>query len=408
LLAAVAMQLVPIGTETLRWLSPGADAAARALDVAYSLGVRDSHSLSIEPGLTLRALLFLALCIVWVPVCEAVLRRQGSSSRALARNLAVLGTVIAIIGLAQKATFNGKLLWFWTPQFHASNGFGPFVNRNHFAGWMLLVLAITVGLLFGRLHRVAPARGLPWRERILWLGSPAATPLLLMGAAALVMACALVWTMSRSGIAAAAVAMGILLVAGMRRAPAGLQRWAIAGFLLCTVSGVAAWRGTDTLVGWYGRTATLEWRLQLWRDTIPALGQFWVTGSGLNTYRTLMLTQPRKDLTSHPNAAHNDYLQLAVEGGVLVTVPALLVLIGTSRRIVRALRAPQDDAAWWIRMGAVAGIAGMAVQEISEFSLQIPGVALLFATALAIAVHDPAPAQSKRHARPREPAAAAA
>ena len=60
---------------------------------------------------------------------------------------------------------------------------------------------------------------------------------------------------------------------------------------------------------------------------MPALEQFWLTGSGLNTYRTVMLVQPRTDLTVQPREAHNDYLQLAVEGGVLVTIPALMLLL---------------------------------------------------------------------------------
>jgi O-antigen ligase len=89
-----------------------------------------------------------------------------------------------------------------------------------------------------------------------------------------------------------------------------------------------------------------------------------------------------------PRQAHNDYLQLAVEGGLLLTIPALLLIAAVGRAIVRALRVPQDERTWWIRMGAVAGIIGIAVQEISEFSLQIPAVSLLFVTCVAIAIHE--------------------
>ena len=408
-LAAIAIQLVPLSAGALERLSPEADRIARSLDVAYGIGVRETHALSIEPSSTLRALVALALCMIWVPACASVLSRHPAALRTLARNVAIAGTIIAVIGLAQKATFNGKLLWFWTPNYYATNSFGPFVNRNHFAGWMLLALTISMGYLFGRIGRSAPPRGTPWRDRVLWLGSPAATPLLFAAAAALVMACALLWTMSRSGIAAAAVALAVLVGVAVHRTRGGLQRWALAACLLCTISGVVAWRGADTLVGWYGRTGTLEWRIQLWKDTVPALEQFYVTGSGLNTYRTLMLELPHKYRTSHPNTAHNDYLQLALEGGLLVTIPALLLMTLVGRAIVRGLRAEQDQMTWWIRMGAVAGICGMAVQEISEFSLQIPGVALLFATCISIAVHRPAAAQAKRQPRPhRDPQPAAA
>ena len=408
LLAACAVQLVPVGSGVFERISPAGHRVVASLDVAYAVGVDRSHALSIEPAATARTLAFLAIGFVWIPVCATVLRRYPAAPRMLARNVAIVGTIVGLIGLAQKATFNGKLLWFWTPQFFATNSFGPFVNRNHFAGWMLLALATTVGLLFARLGRSGPPRAAAWRDRILWIGSPAAAPILLIAAAALVMACALVWSMSRSGIAAAGVALTIMLIAAVVRARGSVQRWVLAGYLLCVIAGVVSWRGADTLVGWYGRTATLEWRMQLWRDTLPVLNEFWTTGSGLNTYRTLMLVEPRTDLTSHPNAAHNDYLQLAVEGGLLVTVPALLLMGAVSRRILQALRASQDDTTWWIRMGSVAALCGMAVQELTEFSLQIPAVALLFGTCLAMATHDAAPARARRESQPRPDAGRAA
>ena len=396
--AAVVAQLIPVATSFVTTASPAASAFLSAFSVAYANGFVEHRALSIDPAETLRGLGFLVLCIVWVPTCVSVLA-EAHASRALARNVAVVGTIVGIIGLAQHATFNGKLLWFWTPRFFATNGFGPFVNRNHFAGWMLLALALGVGLLFAQVKRSAPRGDTNWRERLLWLGTPAASPVLLLSTGVLVMACSLVWTMSRSGIAAAGACLTIMLVAALCRMKGSVQRWALAGYVVLIVAGVVAWRGADRLVDWYGNTESLRWRLQLWQDTLPAAGAFWVTGSGLNTYGTLMMVQPRTDVTVQPRQAHNDYLQLAVEGGVLLCIPAMLLALTLGRAIVRALKAPQDDGSWWIRMGAVAGICGMAVQEISEFSLQIPAVALLFGTCVAIALHPAPPASGRRAAR---------
>jgi hypothetical protein len=72
-------------------------------------------------------------------------------------------------------------------------------------------------------------------------------------------------------------------------------------------------------------------------------------------------------------------------------VPVVLLIVAVGRRTVRRLLEPQNEMTWWIRMGAAAGMCGMAVQELTEFSLQIPGVALLFATCIALALHEPAP-----------------
>ena len=399
LLVAITAQLIPLGSDLLQHVSPDADRVLRTLDIAYAIGAQQSHPLSIDPGRTALAGAFLLVCAVWVMACASVLNAGASALVVLVRNLTIVATIVAVLGLAQKATFNGKLLWFWTPNFFATNGFGPFVNRNHFAGWMLLALALTIGLLFGLLARAAPAWGNGWRNRVLWLGSPDASPILLTAAAALTMACALLWTMSRSGMAAAGVALALLLVTAVHRAGRGLLRPLLAGSLLFIVASTVAWRGADTLVDWYSNTATLQWRMQLWDDTLPALKHFWLTGSGLNTFSTLMIVHPRTDLTTHPNAAHNDYLQLAIEGGLLVGVPALLLAVAIVRAIVRELRSVQDEMTWWIRMGAVAGMCGMAVQEISEFSLQVPGVSLLFATCLAVAVHRPA-VKARRRTQP--------
>jgi O-antigen ligase len=403
---ACGTQLLSLPNSTLNQIGPGAARFLRAVNVAYASGVVDHHALSIDPPQTIRGLAFLLVGAAWAATCASCARHTPGFARDLSRNLVVLGVGIGTIGLAQKATFNGKLLWFWEPMFYATNGFGPFVNRNHFAGWMLLALALGVGHLCGRFTRDAAATELTWRERVLWIGSPAGTWAILTGMAVFVMACSLVWTMSRSGIAGAGVAVGILIAAAARKARRQALRPALGACVLFGAIAVIAWRGTDTLVDWYANTQTLEWRFVLWNDTLPALKDFWITGSGFNTYGTLMLAYPRTHVWVYPLEAHNDYLQLAVEGGLLLCVPAVLLIGAVARAIVRRLTQPQDEMTWWIRMGATAGICGIAVQESTEFSLQIPGVALLFATCIALAVHEPSPVRSHRvrrtHTAPRE------
>jgi O-antigen ligase len=402
-IVACGAQIVSVPTAALEEISPATARFLRSVDVAYASGLIDRHAVSVDPSRTLRAATFLLFGFAWTWVCASLAGRSGTLTRALIRNIVALGVLVAIIGLAQRATFNGKLLWFWEPMFYSTNAFGPFVNRNHFAGWMLLAVMLGIGYLFGRLSSSSSFAKSEWRDRMLWLGSHDGASLCLTGIAILVMACSLVWTMSRSGIAGTVVAATTMFVVATYRAKRKPLQVALAGYLLVTVVGVVAWRGTDTLFAWYGNTKTLEWRFDLWRDSLPALKDFWITGSGLNTYGTLMLGYPRSDMSSMPREAHNDYLQLAVEGGLLLCVPVFLLIVAVGRKIVQRLMQPQDEMTWWIRMGAVAGICGMAVQELTEFSLQIPGVALLFATCVALAIHEPAPTQSRRRHTSRTP-----
>lgn len=63
-------------------------------------------------------------------------------------------------------------------------------------------------------------------------------------------------------------------------------------------------------------------------------------------------------------------------------------------RSVRARGAPptihrgeRDGSGYWIRVGAVTGLAAIAVQSMADFSLQMPGNAALFAVLCGIALH---------------------
>jgi hypothetical protein len=240
-------------------------------------------------------------------------------------------------------------------------------------------------------------------ERDQWLSSDEASRIVLAATAAAVMLVSILWSMSRSGMDGTALALAILGAAGMYRLGSTAQkRIAVTGLLVLTLFAIG-WRGAGTLAEWYGRTQTFEWRVQLWNDTLPALRDFWLVASGINTYGTVMLVYPQTNAEVHAQQAHNDYLQLAVEGGLLVGIP-VLILVGLFVAVVRRrLAQPQSDMTWWLRMGAVAGICGIAVQSTVEFSLQIPGIAVLFAVLVAIAIHEPADVER----RPRRPVATA-
>jgi O-antigen ligase len=100
-----------------------------------------------------------------------------------------------------------------------------------------------------------------------------------------------------------------------------------------------------------------------------------------------MLFYQQHELAKHFSAAHNDYLQLAAEGGVLLTIPAALCagafILAVRRRFI-------EDASvrtYWLRAGAVTGLTAIALQETVEFSLQMPGNAALFAVMCGIALH---------------------
>ena len=114
-----------------------------------------------------------------------------------------------------------------------------------------------------------------------------------------------------------------------------------------------------------------------------------MVGTGLNTYGVSTLLFQRHDLSRHYEQAHNDFLQLAAEGGLLLMIPAALCL---GLLVVLVRRRFADDVSertYWLRVGAVTGLIAIAFQETVDFSLQMPGNAALFAVLCAIALHQP-------------------
>jgi len=166
-----------------------------------------------------------------------------------------------------------------------------------------------------------------------------------------------------------------------RRAGAGLAALAILA--------VATQVGPVALADRFGtsREAMAD-RLTIWHDTLPVLGDFWFTGTGAGTYRRTMAVYQRSKPGVIFNQAHNHYLQVAAEGGVLVGLPLFLALCALARAIVVSVRADRSEI-YWIRTGAAAGLFGVAVQSVWETGLTIPANAALAAVLAAIAIHVP-------------------
>ena len=133
----------------------------------------------------------------------------------------------------------------------------------------------------------------------------------------------------------------------------------------------------------------LEGRVGIWRDTVSIIRDFPLTGTGLNTYGVSMLGYQTDNPSVRWVEAHNDYLQLVAEGGILLVVPVGIAFFVLVREVRRRFREGGDDAmTYWLRAGAVTGLLALSLQSLVDFSVQMPGNAVLFVTLWAIAIHE--------------------
>jgi hypothetical protein len=103
-----------------------------------------------------------------------------------------------------------------------------------------------------------------------------------------------------------------------------------------------------------------------------------------------MLVYQRTPSLFRINAAHNHYLQVAAEGGLLIGIPAAVALSYFVRES-RAALARDESGMYFLRAGALSGLFGAAVQSVWETGLTTPANAVLAALAAAIVVHRSAP-----------------
>jgi len=382
LVAAILLQLVPLPSAVVARLSPHAQALQQMLSLAPSTNLR---SLTIDVWLTRNALAACAAAILVFFAARETFSRGGV--RVTARVIAYTGLIAAVVGLIQRASAPSLLLWTWRPGDPGAQPYGPFVNRNHFATWLLLAGSLTAGYLVAHVYSHMTER--TGSRRLLLRNLLADGDALLLVGSLAFMALALAGSLSRSALlgTAAALAVGVL-IAGRRERSALAMR--VGGAAVIAVVALAVWANREGLVARLDATLspTETGRPTIWRETAPVIRDFWLSGTGAGTYAQSMLHYQTTMKRVLFNQAHNEYLQLMAEGGLLLSVPAVVALAAWMQIAWRRLQ-QEAHAMRWVRTGAAAGIAGLAVQSIFETGLRMPANAMLFALLAAIVIHEP-------------------
>jgi O-antigen ligase len=202
-------------------------------------------------------------------------------------------------------------------------------------------------------------------------------------------------SLSRSGLIGLGTSLvcAVLLMRRTATAPAGRSRRSAAyfGFLAIVATlGILTEVGPAVIAGRFGASGiALADRLAIWHDTLPVVRDFWLTGTGVGTFQTSMAVYQRSKPEVIFNQAHNHYLQVAAEGGLLVGIPVWLALSAFAKTAWTNIQADRSPI-HFIRAGAAAGLAGVAVQSLWETGLTIPANAALAAVLAAVILHTPA------------------
>jgi hypothetical protein len=398
----VGLQLAPLPEGVLSLLSPGRQ-------TLLGLPARGATAVTVSVDDSLRGATFLLAALLQHLASVAVFAHR-SAIRRFRTGLVWLGGALAFLALVQAGTGTRRIYGFFTPlEWRGAVIFGPFVSHNHFGGYMLMLAPFCLGGLWKAvdvLRASVKAAAFPRTKGRRLLGREG-TQVLYAGLPAVAAVAAIVASLSRGSLVAFFGAMGIAAIVLRRRA------WTLLLLAAASLVLVLGWYGTDRATVRF-RKASLEGRGRViaWKDSLARMRGLWLTGTGFNTYGVALSRVPpfelpagstpwpaelTQSMRSNPRIgyrapeelegiswireAHNDYLQLLVETGVvgaLLGLWALLVVISLGR----------GDP--WI----LAALSGVLLHVFVDFDLQIPAIPLLLVSLVALGSASPRPTMS--------------
>ena len=375
------LHMVPMPPSWVTVLSPE---AARMQSLTDGIGiVRETMTLSVDPHASKQAFL---KSLAYVGVFFLVLALTTNRSRVLvlARVLVYAAVVHAIYAVLMHLEGAQHEL-FGTLFYHRDSASGTYPNRNHFAGYLAMMLAVGIGLLIAGLSdRSADSWKRFFSHLIDWILSPK----MVLRLSLCVLVIALTTTHSRMGNTAF---FSSLLVAGVIGIV--LSRHATRNTVVLLVSLVAidlfivgSWFGVEKLAKRLEETtmAHVQEREEPAAYTIPLIKDYPVFGSGPGSFYVTFPRYRPESIANFYDYAHNDYAQIAAETGLvgLGLLGSLVVL--TLGVALRAQWIRRDPLMRGMSFACIMGVTAILIHSWVDFNLQIPANAVFFMVLLAL------------------------
>jgi O-antigen ligase len=377
LLVLVLLQIVPF---------PASFAAALGMRVP---DVRD-HSLftvSAAPYETASHLLLLVTYLTAFYLALVVCEDHKARKR-LVYGLLTIGVFEAFFGLIQYLT-GWQQIFTYVKKFYLQEATGTYINRNHFAGLLEMILPFAVVLALQQVWRLRRRlSGEPgWAKKA--LSSMEFPYVALWIFVAAVLFAALLFSRSRMGIISALVSLIAVLALAGSGSLSMRARVAVGALFFLGIIGLAVWIGSDPVITRFEALGDQyshpgQDRVSIWRDTLRLIRLHPVLGSGLGTFTVVYPSVQTAFLSNFVDHAHSDYLQIAAELGVpgaILAFCGILWILGLTVR--HGKRGSEYDRG--ISFACFGGTTAILLHSLADFNLYIPANALVFAIILALA-----------------------
>jgi len=316
---------------------------------------------------------FFVLQLLALTAYLALLYRYASEERRLwilVHVVIAVAVASAIFGIVRQATQQQEL-GFILPLLKQNQGYGQFLNKNHFAYLMEMAFGLGIGVILAR--GVRPDRVMIYVALLfpIWI--------------------ALVLSNSRGGILAMFTQV-LIATLWFLRPRVALRAAVLTGVVIAVLLGTL-WVGGDRLVTNIESAGTHfvgdttrdgASRNEIWRATLKMFAAHPIAGAGLGGYWIGITAFHDASGSLTPQEAHNEYLELLSSGGLIGFLIGIWFAVNVVQRVRSNLNSDRGQIRA-LRFGAILGIAGVVVHSLVDFGLHMMSNALIFIVLIAIA-----------------------
>jgi putative inorganic carbon (HCO3(-)) transporter len=377
-LLLILFQIISLPSGILKIISPKTFALRSALSLEPSAS---SFPLSFSPFLTqiefFKWLTFVGLFLFllgWRP-----LEQNDRTRKQLLVAVMTVGVLESLYGMFEFFSGHRHILNVAAESLVSSTT-GTFINRNYFAGYLLMVIPLSMGFLFSHeATRTGRYRG--WRHGLSSLDGKT----LLIGFGVIVMILGLLFSASRMGILS--LLLSFTLISLFFRSPWKERSFSRGSILILGLAILwAGWIGLDAVISrFFTASEDFKGRWTFWVNTFQIYKDFPIFGSGLGTFFQVFPMYRSFHITGLVTHAENDFLQLLSEVGTLGTGLLAILFFFLLWKVLSGIRAlAEGEPVRYIALGGLVGILALMFHSLVERNIQVPANAFLYTFVLAL------------------------
>ena len=309
-------------------------------------------------------------------------RTINTRKKATALTLTLIGAGVfqSLYGLSEH--FSGShRIFSWVNKYYAGSAFGTFVNRDHYSAFLEMIFPLSLGYFLARADYFSWPSGLSLRQKIAWFGQEKLQKSILFILPPLIIGVGLFFSRCRSGIIIFLLTFFLILlllsvtsITGKRKT----ERRLVNAIVLVVLVGVILIGIQPILERFTNQKLFDESRWLYYQYTLGLIKDYPCLGSGLGTYVKAINHYLGKDFYAIIDHAHNDYLEMLGEaglvgGGALILGGFLLLGLGVKRYFKTG-----DSLTRSISLGAMIGVVALFLHSLTDFSLRMPGNAVVW------------------------------